>query len=96
MSRDELELLLLLSPGDAIEARDRRNRKRWQGTVDITAPGLGKLWMFAELGERKLIDTESHIVSKPDHCPSPTSQLEPHPNLIPAVCLTEYPLSEDM
>jgi hypothetical protein len=69
MSWDELELLLLLSPGDAIEARDRRTGQRWQGTVDIIAPELGKLWMFAEPGERKLIDTESHIISKPDQLP---------------------------
>lgn len=69
MSWDELDLLLLLSPGDAIEARDKRTGQKWQGTVDIAAPALGKLWMFAELGERKLIDTETHIISKPDKLP---------------------------
>jgi hypothetical protein len=66
MSWDELEILLLLSPGDTIEAKDKGTGQRWRGTVDIVAPGLGKLWMFAELGERKLIDTEAHIISKPD------------------------------
>jgi hypothetical protein len=64
MTWDELELLLLLSTGDAIEVRDKRLGWRRQGTVDITAPGLGKLWMFAELGERQLIDTDTHVISK--------------------------------
>lgn len=64
MSWDELELLLLLSPGDAIEARDKLTGHSWHGTVEIVAPGLGKLWMFAELGERKLIDTEVHTISR--------------------------------
>lgn len=64
MSWDELEILLLLSPGDAIEAKDKRTGHSWHGTVDTVAPALGKLWMFAELGERKLVDTEVHEIHK--------------------------------
>ena len=33
-------------------------------TVDIVAAGLGKLWMDAELGERRLINIEAHTVSR--------------------------------
>jgi hypothetical protein len=38
MSRNEPELLLLLSPGDPIEAQDKQTGHRWQGTVNIVAP----------------------------------------------------------
>ncbi|WP_426226705.1 hypothetical protein [Pseudarthrobacter sp. DSP2-3-2b1] len=61
---DELEILLLLSPGDSVEARDRQTSHRWRGTVDIVAPEQGKFWMFAELGERKLIDAQVHTIRK--------------------------------
>jgi hypothetical protein len=72
MSWDELEILLLLSPGDKIESQDKRTGHRWNGTVDIIAPEQGKLWMYAELGERKLVDTETHTISKPAHLPGTT------------------------
>lgn len=39
MSWDELELLLLLSPGAASEARGKLTGHSWHGTVDIAAPG---------------------------------------------------------
>lgn len=64
MSWDELEQLMLLCPGEAIEVQDKTTGHRWQGTVDIVAPDLGKLWIYAELGERRLIDTEAHTVSR--------------------------------
>lgn len=64
MSWDELQQLMLLCPGETIEVQDKTTGYRWQGTVDIVAPELGKLWMYAELGERMLIDTEEHTVSK--------------------------------
>jgi len=44
--------------------QDKKTGHRWQGTVDIVAPGLDKLWMYAELGERRLIDIEAHTVSR--------------------------------
>ena len=64
MSWDELELILLLSPEDSMEVRDKLSGHSWRGTVDSIAPGLGKLWMFAELGERKLVDVEVHEIEK--------------------------------
>jgi hypothetical protein len=64
MRSDELELLLQLIPGDPVEAQDNQTGHRWCGTVDIVAPEQGKLWMFAELGERKLIDTQVHTIRK--------------------------------
>jgi hypothetical protein len=60
----ESELLLLLAPGDAIEAKDHTTGQRWHGTVDIVAPDQRKLWMYAELGERKLIDTDNYSISR--------------------------------
>jgi hypothetical protein len=64
MSWDECEFVVLLSPGDVIEVTDRWTGHRWHGTIDIIAPEHGTLWMYAELGERKLIDTETHIIRK--------------------------------
>jgi hypothetical protein len=66
MSWGELEFLVLLSPGDPIQVTDKRTGQQWEGTVDIVAPEQGKLWMHAELGERKLIDTEVHTIRKPE------------------------------
>lgn len=66
MSWDELELLLLLYPGDKAEAKDKRTGQLWRGVVDITAPEQGKLWLFVELGERKLFDIEVHSISRID------------------------------
>jgi hypothetical protein len=40
MSWDELELILLLSPGDSMEVRDKLTGHSWRGTVDSTAPRL--------------------------------------------------------
>jgi hypothetical protein len=37
MSSEELELLLF-SPGEKIEAQDKRTSHRWHGRVDIIAP----------------------------------------------------------
>jgi hypothetical protein len=60
----ESELLLLLAPGDAIEAKDQTTGQRWHGTVDIVAPDNRKLWMYAELGERKLLETDNYSISR--------------------------------
>lgn len=66
MSWDELELLLLLYPGDKAEAKDKRTDQLWRGVVDIIAPEQGKLWLFVELGERKLFDIAVHSISRID------------------------------
>jgi hypothetical protein len=65
MSHNEPELLMLLSPGKAITARDRRTGQLWQGTIEVIAPEQGRLWIHAELGERKLIDTAIHDIDQP-------------------------------
>jgi hypothetical protein len=66
MSWDELEFLLLLSTGDAIEARISASTGwTFQRTVSRRhRPGLGKIGTFTELGERKLFDTEEHILGQ--------------------------------
>lgn len=64
-SWDEAELLMGLSPGDELVAGDKRSGQRWRGIVDVVAPGQGKLWMYVELGERKMIDTEIHQINRP-------------------------------
>jgi hypothetical protein len=56
----------MLHQGEKAEAKDKRTGQQWQGVVDISAPEQGKLWMFVELGERKLFDTEVHSISKID------------------------------
>ncbi|MDP9987425.1 hypothetical protein J2S98_002592 [Arthrobacter oryzae] len=61
----ESELLILLAPGDAIETKDRISGQTWHGTVDMVAADLGCLWIYAELGERKLINTDNHSITRP-------------------------------
>jgi hypothetical protein len=63
MSSDELELPLPLSAGDMIAAQDKRTGHRRHGTGDIVASEQGRLWMYAELGERKLIDADEHDIT---------------------------------
>ena len=65
-SWDDLELLQGLAPGDKIEAHEPHTGHLWRGAIDIVIPEQGKLWIYAELGERKLIDTQVHTVSKND------------------------------
>ncbi|ASN19950.1 hypothetical protein [Arthrobacter sp. YN] len=43
-------------PGEVIQAQDKRTQQRWEGTVNVVA---------LELGERKLLDTKEHTISKP-------------------------------
>jgi hypothetical protein len=64
MTWDELEILLKLHTGDKAEAKDKGTGQLWRGTVDITAPEQGKLWLFVELGERKLFDIEIHSIGR--------------------------------
>lgn len=64
MSWDDLGLLLRLSPGELIEATDDSTGQRWQGTVDVVAPKQGRLWMYTDLGERKLFDADMHTISQ--------------------------------
>lgn len=64
MHWDSLEFLTMLSPGDLIEAADPLTGHAWYGPVDMIIPEQGKLWMYAALGERKLIDVEIHTISR--------------------------------
>jgi len=59
-----LEACFCSPPGIGSKRKDKRTGRRWRGTVDVVAPELGKLWIYAELGERKLIDMEVRNISR--------------------------------
>lgn len=63
MSRFEAEVFLSLAPGDAVVGEDESGL-RWQGTVDMTGPEHGVIWVFTDLGERKLLDISEHSVQR--------------------------------
>ena len=67
LSWGEPRLLSLLSSGDEVEAEDKRTGQLWRGIVDVIASEQGKLWMYVELGERKLFDTDAHRIRQ-WHC----------------------------
>ena len=62
LSWEEPTILSLLSSGDEVEAEDKRTGQLWRGIVDVIAPGQGMLWMYVELGERKLFYTDAHRI----------------------------------
>lgn len=51
-----------LVQGDHIEAWDRTGA-RWQGTADVVDPHLGFIWIYTQLGERKLLDAREHVIA---------------------------------
>ena len=59
--RTEIEVLFTLAPGDRVEAHGE-NGRRWQGTVDLMATGLGILWIRTDAGERKIVDIQEHTI----------------------------------
>ena len=60
-ARTKLGVLAVLTPGDAIQARDDTGQK-WTGTVDLVAPLLGIVWMWTDKGERKAFDVHDHEI----------------------------------
>lgn len=70
LKRREAEAFLLLEPGHRVVVLDHETGHVWHGSVDTPFPELGFVWVFAELGERKLVDIALHTVWCPDALPA--------------------------
>jgi hypothetical protein len=66
LTRCEVEGFLSLKPGHRIVAWDHETGEVWHGAVDVPFPELGFVWVFADLGERKLLDISVHTVWRSD------------------------------
>ena len=62
----EVETFLSLEPGHRIVALDHETGEVRRGWVDAPFPQHGFVWVFTELGERKLLDIALHTVWRPD------------------------------
>lgn len=63
----EVETFLMLVPGSRIFALDPDSGEVWRGWVDTPFLEHGFVWVFTDLGERKLIDIAVHRISQPDN-----------------------------
>lgn len=61
----EIEVLLSLAPGHLIAVSDDAGQF-WRGSVDATFPEHGFVWVFTDLGERKLLDIAVHTIWRLD------------------------------
>jgi hypothetical protein len=64
--RCEIEVLLSLAPGHRIAVSDHGTGEFWRGSVDVTFPEHGFIWVFTDLGERKLLDVAIHTIWRLD------------------------------
>jgi len=62
----EVEAFLLLAPGLRVVVLDHETGEVWRGSVDETFPQQGFVWVFTDLGERKLFDIALHTVWRSD------------------------------
>lgn len=62
----EIEIFLSLARGHRIAARDHETGAFWRGTVDMTFPEHGFVWVITDCGERKLLDISVHTLWRPD------------------------------
>lgn len=62
----EVESFLSLSHGHRVTVRDHETGELWRGSVDLTFPEHGFVWVFTNLGERKLLDIAVHTVWRSD------------------------------
>jgi hypothetical protein len=60
-TNEELEILLSLSPGDYVGAYDKTGRQ-WEGTVEMTHPEQGVVWIHTRHGERKLLHVQEQTI----------------------------------
>ena len=54
-------LLAVLAPGDSVTVSNEEGR-RWTGTIDLVAPGLGVIWVHTHEGERKVFDVHDYKI----------------------------------
>ncbi|MFE4545477.1 hypothetical protein [Arthrobacter sp. NPDC056727] len=59
-----ISFLSSLQLGEWVEVLDNRNVVQWRGAIEETAPELGVAWLRTELGERRLLDIQEHIVKR--------------------------------
>lgn len=62
----ELEVFESLRVGDSIAVSNHDTGDFWRGSVDLTSPGQGIMWIITSLGERKLVDMSIHTCWRPD------------------------------
>ncbi|MFK4298785.1 hypothetical protein ABH924_003958 [Arthrobacter sp. GAS37] len=66
LTRCEVEAYLSLAPGHRITVLDHETGEVWRGWVDVPFPQHGFVWVFTDLGERKLLDIGLHTVWRSD------------------------------
>lgn len=66
LAKYEVAGFVSLAPGRRIVVRDHETGELWCGSADMTFPELGFVWVFTDLGERKLLDMGVHSVWRPD------------------------------
>lgn len=69
LSRCEVDAFVLLAPGHRVVVLDHETGEVRRGSVDAPFPEHGFVWVFTELGERKLFDVAQHTVWQPDTRP---------------------------
>jgi hypothetical protein len=62
IARTESGILMSLGAGDLVVAHDERGFES-QGSVELTAPEIGVLWIRTNSGERKLLDVQEHAIT---------------------------------
>lgn len=66
LSRCEVEAFLSLARGHSVAVRDHETGELWRGSVDVTFPEQGFVWVLMDFGERKLLDIGVHTVWRSD------------------------------
>ncbi|MBT2554168.1 hypothetical protein [Arthrobacter sp. ISL-5] len=62
----EIDIFLSLARGHRIVVRDHETGALWRGSVDMTFPEHGFVWVITDFGERKLLDIGVHTLWRPD------------------------------
>jgi hypothetical protein len=65
LSECEINLFLSLDRGHRIAVKDHQTGAFWLGSVDMTFPEHGFVWVITDFGERKLLDISVHTVWRP-------------------------------
>ena len=56
LTRCEVEMFLSVDRGHRTAVKDHETGESWHGSVDLTFPEQGFVWVISDLGERKLLD----------------------------------------
>lgn len=66
LAKCEIEGFLSLAHGHRVAVNDHETGECWRGSVDLTFPEHGFVWVFTDLGERKLLDIGIHTIWRLD------------------------------